>query len=59
MDHTLRSVFVLDVVLLLQSCQLLFAPRKLGLRSSRILLRWHMIEHNNVSLLHMEAVEVV
>jgi hypothetical protein len=59
MGHTLGSVVILDVVFLLQSCQLFFATRKLGLCSSRVLLRRHVIEYDDVSFLHMEAVEVV
>jgi hypothetical protein len=52
-------VIILDVVLPFQSCQLFFATRKFGLRSSRVLLRWHMIQYNDVSFLHVEPVQVV
>lgn len=59
MGHTLGSVFILYVVFLFQSCQLFFAARKLGLCSSRILLRRHVVEYDDVPFLHMETVEVV
>jgi len=58
-DRTIGSVFIPDVVSLFQSCQLFLATRKLSLRGSRVLLRWHMVEYDDVSLLHMETVEVV
>ena len=59
MNHTIGSIFIIDVVFLFQSCQLFFAARKLGFRSGRVLFRRHMIEHDNVSFLHVEAVEMV
>ena len=59
MGHTIGSIFILDVMFLFQCCQLFFATRKLGFRSGCVLLRRHMIEYDNISFLHVEAVEVV
>lgn len=46
-------------MLLLQPQQLLFSGRQISLRSSGVLLGWHVIEHDDVTLLKMETVQVI
>lgn len=59
-EHTKNpSVLVLNVMLLLQLCKLLFSSRKLRLCSRGILLCRHMIQYNDVPLLQVEAVQVI
>lgn len=53
------SVLVLDVVLLLQLRQLLFSTRKIGFGCRSVLFSRHMIQHDDIALLEMEAIEVV
>ena len=53
------SILVLDVVLLLQLRQLLFSTRKIGFGCRSVLFSRHMIQHDDIALLEMEAIEVV
>ena len=45
------SILILDVVLLFELGQLFLSPRKVCLGSSSILLRGHVVQDNDVSLL--------
>ena len=54
-----RSIFVVDVVFLLEFGELLLSSGKLRLRSRGVLLGGHVIEHNYVPLLQMEAVKMI
>lgn len=42
-DVNIRSILVLDIMLLFQLRELFLTARKVSLCGSRILLRWHMI----------------
>lgn len=54
-----RSIFVLDVVFLLELGEFLLSSRKLRLRSCRVLLGGHVIEDDDIAFLQMEAVQMV
>lgn len=49
----------MNVVLFLQLSQFLLSTRQLRFRCCRILLRRHMVEHDDVTLLQMKTVQVI
>ncbi len=50
-EIAVRSIVVLDVVLLLEMCKRFFSACKLSFRCCRVLFGGHVVKHNNVAFL--------
>lgn len=57
--HKWRLILVIDVMFLLELCQLLLSSRQLCLSGRCILFRRHVIQHHDISFLQVEPVQVV
>ena len=58
-DSNGAALLVANIVFFLEHSQLLLASREVSLRGGSILLRWHMIKHDDVPLLQVKTIQMV